>query len=219
MQAKSRAWEARRSRVALGALVAFGIAVGGCSPSTTLQGSWKDPSFAGPPLKNVLVVAAVQDPTVRRAAEDIVLGELKAKSVGGTASYTVYPDGIPNVDALKAHVVQNGYDGVIVSRLTSKKDEQYYVPPTYSTVGMPGYGYGGWYGWYGGVYSSYVSPGYVGTETQVLIDTSVWAVQGAEKGKLIWTGTTESIDPKSATEVTKQISDLILPKLRASGII
>ena len=42
---------------------------------------------------------------------------------------------------------------------------------------------------------------------------------GGEKGKMIWTGTTESIDPKSAQSITQQISSTILPKLKAAGVM
>ncbi|MGH7727114.1 MAG: hypothetical protein ACREOU_16970 [Candidatus Eiseniibacteriota bacterium] len=219
MQSKDQAGTGRMSWSMAAIVAALGIAAGGCGPSTTLQGSWKDPSFTGPPLKNILMVAAVPDGSARRTAEDIVVGDLKSKGVQATSSYTLFPDGMPTVDQMKEVVAKNGYDGVIVSRLTSKEKQEYYVPPTVTTVGAPGYGYGGWYGWYGGVYSSYVSPGYVGTETVVLVDTSVWSTAGGEKGKMIWTGTTESIDPKSAQSITQQISNTILPKLKAAGVM
>lgn len=219
MQSKDQGARGLASGTLLAAVIALGITVGGCGPATTLQGSWKDPSFAGPPLKNVLMIAAVADPANRRLGEDIIVGDLKAKGVTATASYTLFPDAIPTVDQLKEVVPKNGYDGVIVARLTSKEKQEYYVPPTVTTVGMPGYGYGGYYGWYGGVYSSYVSPGYVGTETHVIVDTSVWATEGGEKGKMIWTGTTDSVDPKSAQSITQQISGVILPKLKAAGIM
>jgi hypothetical protein len=196
------------------------FAAAGCGSSTNLTNVWKDPSYTGPAFQNMLVINANPQAAVRRSTEDIAVGELAKGGVKATPSYSVWPDSLPSVDQIKEFVQAKQIDGVMLSRLVSKEQRDYYVPPTATTVGTMGYpGY--WYGYYGSVYQTYYSPGYYGTEQVYRIDTSVWATSVAtgEKGKLVWSGTTEAVDPKSATALAQQISGMIFPQMRKAGLI
>ena len=60
-------------------------------------------------------------------------------------------------------------------------------------------------------------PGYVETDRIVWHRVDVWST--ADDWRLVWSGTTESINPNSSREVNAQIAKLIVPELLAQGII
>jgi len=86
--------------------------------SMTVNSSWRDPTYQGPPFKNVMVVAWVDRPSVRRTVEDIFVGDLTRRGVSAVASYTLIPDAR---DVKRAAVVEtakrSGVDSVLVNRL------------------------------------------------------------------------------------------------------
>ena len=63
-----------------------------------------------------------------------------------------------------------------------------------------------------------VFDGYTETEKIVHYQIDVWSA-GGERGTLIWSGTTQSIDPASSRDVSQEISRLIVPELARSGVI
>lgn len=52
----------------------------GCS-TVSVDNQWRDPSFAGPPLSNVLVVAITRSDIMKRVFEDVFSQELQAAGV------------------------------------------------------------------------------------------------------------------------------------------
>jgi len=215
MRWKSDFGRAVRALATVAIVAGFGFAAQGCSTGATLTNTWSDPNYTGGKLTKVYVVSILKTEGARRTSEDIVAGEFNKRGATAVPSYQAFPDSVPSANVLQAYLHDNGYNGVIVNHLAGKDQRSYYVPPTSTMVAMPTYG--GWYGWYGGVYSSYYSPGYTETEQVYTLDTSVWAV--GNPGKLIWSGTTEITDPKSASEAAKNVGMLIMPKLEKAGII
>jgi hypothetical protein len=86
--------------------------------SVSVDSAWRDPTYQGPPFKNVMVVAWVDRPSVRRTVEDIFVGDLTRRGVSAVASYTLIPDAR---DVKRAAVVEaakrSGVDSVLVNRL------------------------------------------------------------------------------------------------------
>jgi hypothetical protein len=86
--------------------------------STTLDTTWRDPTFAGPPFAKVLVVGSTDNAENRRIFEDAVVGELRARDVGAVASYMLIPD---ESDVKRERVIEavkaSGADCVISTRV------------------------------------------------------------------------------------------------------
>ena len=208
-------FRSRHSRFANTALAAFAlVTLVGCA-STSLVNMWRDPTYPRQPLNSTLVVALRRDPASRRAWEDGFVASLKSHGINATPSYTVFPDAAPDTSALAATVRGRGFDAVLVSHSLGATNETRYVPGYLAaepvTYMSP------WTGHYYVYYAQMFSPGYVETDRVVRYETEVFMARGP--GRLVWTGTTETINPDSPAQVNKQIADVIVPALVKSGVV
>lgn len=178
-----------------------------CGPSTKIEKSWMEPGASVTPggTNKTLVVAMVKDETSRRVIEDQI-----AKRIGGGAvsSYTIIPSG--NEDALKQKVTEGNFTHVLLMRLADIEKETSYVPGT--TTGYYG-GYGRYYGYGYGMYST---PGYYTTDKNYFVETTVYSVN---PDKLLWTGTTKSVNPSKIEKAVNEIADVVSEKMKKDGFL
>jgi hypothetical protein len=83
-------------------VVLFIVSCGG----TQLTNLWKDPSYNGPPLKKLMVIAFRRDPVNRRMWEDAVVNAIgQQKSTASVVpSYQLFPNDVPPPDSVKEMV-------------------------------------------------------------------------------------------------------------------
>jgi len=202
-----------RSISAMGAALAIAL-MSGCA-STTLVNMWRDPNLPRQPLGNTLVVALQRDNASRRSWEDQFVASLKAHGINATPSYPLFPDAAPDTSSLSAAFRGGSFDAVLVTHPLGSSTESRYVPgyltPEPMTVVNP------WTGHYYRYYADVYTPGHVEVSRVVRYETEVWMVRG--RSRLIWTGTTETIDPSSQTQMKKEISSVIVPELVKSGVL
>jgi len=169
--------------------------------STKLEKSWADPSFnLNPnPYKKVLVVAPLKDAASQRIAEDKIVKQLK-KSVG-VQSYTYLASTETDPKILNEKLLKDGFDGIIVMHLTDVEKSVSYNPGT---------SYGGWYG-----YRNY-TPGYYSEDKTFLVETNMYSVKD---DKLMWSGTTSSLNPASFDKSMDEIITAIKTELQKKGIL
>lgn len=164
-----------------------------CGPSTVLQRTWKDPSFTADskPFKKVMVIARIKDETINRTAEDKIVAQMRAGTAIPSYSYLQSKDTIPSL--VDSKLKKDGFDGIVIMNL---------IGVDKSVDVRPG-GYGGYYSpyYYGGYYG-YNAPYVVENETFV-VETKIYSL---ESGKLLWSGTTATLNP---TSLTKTIDDII----------
>lgn len=193
-------------------LVALMVA---CTPATKLEKSWMDPSVTPAtfkPFKKVLVVAKLKDESSRRIAEDKVAKQLKAPSVG-VPSYT-FVSGNDTEEQLSSKLKADGFDGVIIMQLKEVEKSTSYTPGTvYSGGWYGGYRGGYWGGGYGGVYGS---PGYYSEDKTYLVETSVFSLT---ENKLLWAGTTSSLNPTKIEKTIDEVMYAIKTELQAKGLV
>lgn len=173
-----------------------------CSPTTKLEKSWSDPSFNATtmaPFTKVLIVAPLKDASSQRIAEDKIAKELRQ----GVAvqSYTYLKPNDSDQNLVNERLINDGFDGVILMRL---KDVQQSVSYT------PGTSYGGWYG-----YRSY-SPGYYTENKSFLVETNFYSIK---EDKLLWSGTTSTLNPTSFDQTLDQIILTIKYELQKKGFL
>jgi hypothetical protein len=183
--------------------------------STSIQSAWFDTSYRGGPLKKVVVIASDGSTSDSRVFEDIFVQKLIAAQVAAIPGYTTVP-----VDARRAEgpfaaaVAATGADGVLIVRLLGV-DQKTQV----STMMMPGPGagfYGGGFyggGFYGG--GMYAVPQVTQYEV-ASVETNLYAV-GTRT--LIWSATTQTVDPKTIAKEAPGYADLIIGQLRSRGLI
>ena len=177
-----------KTRATLLALVVLGL--GGCA-SSRMQSSWTDPTWKGGlPEKIIIIDVAQQDP-LRRSFEDGFRIQLSKHMIEGIPSYTLFPPGTLDKEAVVAKVKEIGATGVMVTRLLDKKTVETYVPPTTMMAASPYYPsyYGGWNSYYVMSTSTYSTPGYAQTTDYAYLESNLYDGVG---GGIIWTGRSET---------------------------
>jgi len=192
------------------AIVALSILVS-CT-STKIVSSWKDPgtTISGDQIDKILFIALVKDESFRRVVED----KLVALSHGkGLASYSmVTGNNLSKTDqaSITQRLKADGVDLIVIMRLVDVKEETRYVPGS----SMPGYG--GYWGGYGYAAPMYYTPGYYTTDKKYLVETNVYSV---EQDKLVWSGTTSSMNPSKIETTTAEIVDAVIEKMKEEGFL
>ena len=178
-----------------------------CGPSTKIVKSWQEPGASATPSANnkVLVVALVKDETSRRVIEDQLVKRLNNNAV---ASYTVAANATEEV--LNQKITEGKYTHVLLMRLADVEKETSYVPGT--TTSFYG-GYGRYYGYGAGMYSS---PGYYTTDKNYFVETTVYTVN---PDKLVWTGTTKTVNPSKIEKTVNEIADVVTDKMKKDGFL
>lgn len=184
-----------------------------CGPSTKIVKSWREPNVSlkkdAPPNKT-LVIALVKDEGSRRIIEDKLVKDI---GTNASASYVIFTaDMIKTLTAenFSAKLKEQQFNYVLLMRLADFEKETSYVPGT--TTGYYG-GYGRYYGYGAGMYTS---PGYYTTDKNYFVETAVYSV---EPDKLLWTGTTKTVNPTKLEKIITEISDVVAQKMRSDGFL
>ena len=190
-------------------LATLAVASAACAPPTTLKNVQVAPETPRPKFKNVIVVGLVKNPAARGSYESDMVKALRAAGVQAEASQGLLPIGeTPTREALQRLVAERGFDGAMVGMLVDSRTEVRAVPPS---------GYGGYYGYAGWAGPTAYSPGYLESTTTVVIDTRLFRTAG--DGAPVFSATSESVDPRSAKDVTEQLSKLTVAELRKDGFV
>jgi hypothetical protein len=189
--------------------------VSGCAPATKLTNAWVDPSYQGPPFRNVLVLGVARNIGERRTFEDEFSAKLRAVGVKASPGYTVLPDnGDVSRAELEGILKKIGADGAIVARVLDI-DRRTAYSPGYVTV-IPSVGYSrGFYGFYGSAVALAAPPTAYQYDV-VVVETSLWQTRDAT---LVWSATTQTTDPGELKKEIAGYADIIIGALRERGLI
>lgn len=166
--------------------------------------------------KKLLIVLANPDLDRRKNWEEIFAGEFNLQGVTAVPSYKVIPNLAEGRDAVKAKVVAEGYDSVLIARLVGIETKMKYqekqktLQPSY--LGTDWYG-GEWYTYY----QTEVS-GYVENKSRATFKLDYWRLEG-EKDRLVWSATSASLDPGIKPETGLEIITTIRKALSKAGLI
>jgi hypothetical protein len=173
-----------------------------CAPSTQIVKSWSDPSFNAAtmkPFQKVLVLAPLKDASSERIAEDKIVAQLRQGLGVQAYNYLKSTDTIQKV--VEQKLVKDGFDGVIIMRLTDVQKSLSYNQGTT---------YGGWYG-----YRSY-TPGYYSEDQTFMVVTDMYSLRD---NKLLWSGTTSTLNPTSFGQAMDDIITAIKTQLQKNGFV
>ena len=198
-------------------VVLAGLSVMGFK-STKLAFSWKNPNATGGPFKNIMVLALNGQASNRADFEDRLTAAITASGVQAVQSYSLIPR--PNstpidMNNLRDVVQGQGFDAVLVSRVVKYHQTVAYVPgqifpldPYYATF----------YGYYAFVSPVVYSPGYLQTDTKAQVETNFYSTVKPD-GELVWTGTSNTVNPRSVSDAIGAIVKLIAQELQKQNII
>ena len=189
--------------------------LGGCAGNSALVNMWRDPSFRGPPMRRVLVVAFIRDPARRRILEDGFGRQFAKHDVEAVPSYEHFPNQPPDTSQVGDVVGQGSYDGVLLTTRLRTERSTSYVPGYVTT--QPTYAVSPWSGRYRTYWVDVMHPGYVEEEIRVRHNVELWSVR--EGGRLVWTAVGEVVNPSSPSEVTHDITHNVVPELARQGYI
>ena len=181
-------------------LIVMGM-LAACTPSTQLVKTWSDPAINPETLKpfeKVLVIARIKDETSNRIAEDKIVSAMKRSSV---PSYSVLLPGDTIKSVTDERLKAAGFDGLIVMQLANVNKSVSYEP---------GMTYGGLYGY------RYASPGYLSQDVTFYVETGIYSL---ETGKLLWSGTTSTMNPSQLERAMDDIIYTIRNELKKKGFI
>jgi hypothetical protein len=159
--------------------------------------SWKNPDYSGQKRHRVLVIGMSENPEIRLDFEDDLSSAIAndgLEAVPGNSILFRPQSAELKPDYLKGQIRDFKIDAIL--------------PYTY---------YGSFYGYYGAVYRQVYTPDYLREDTTVRVETNFYAA--TPPNELIWTGTSDSFNPKSAKKVIDELVKLIVKELTKQNLL
>lgn len=192
------------------ALSVVAWAMVGCA-STEIKDSWRNPEATPESFQfeKILAMAIVDDIVTRRVAEDELVQVIERGEV--VPSYTVLTQAdLQNAERAKEKIQEEGFDGVVTLRVANLDKTVTYVPGSYAGP------HSSFWGYYGYAWPTAYDSGYMRTDTVATIETNIYALNPE---KLIWSGTSETFNPRTTREVVDDIARAVGAELMEQGLM
>lgn len=193
------------------ALLALPALLAPACTNTRIVESWKPPGLQPTDIRfeHVVAIALMPDVARQRLVEDTLAKSATRTRV--TPAYAIVSrEDRADVERLRAVLEQQGIDGAVVVRLMDVNQKETYVPGR--TTVVPG----GFYGSYGRWGATVYEPGYVRTDQEVMVETSLYDVTA---GRLLWSGVSKTLNPSSTRELIAEIAAAARDELRDEGLL
>ena len=194
---------------------ALGIVLAAGCASTGLVNVWSQPGF-NTPMKHLLVISVSSEERNRRIIEDAFVKSLTQRGLQASPSYNAFPTALPDTQQVRDYVLANGFDGVLVTA---------HLPNRSVTAETPGYTtvetrtvYNNWSGRYHDYLVHVQHEGTTVVQKVVPHRVDLWFSDG-KGGQIVWTGETNSVDPSSTNDVSREMVGAIVPELAKAGLI
>ncbi len=177
--------------------------------------TWKSPGISGFTFAGKKVVGLIvsDDLSLRMSAEEALAREITARGAQGVAAYRVIPqEEIRNKDNAKRWFEQTGAAGVVIMRVVDLSKEK--IPTAVVWTGASYYG--SLWDYYPYAWGSAIAIGPGRTETTVVVETLIFDIAG---NRLLWAGTSESVNPKDAQATVKAIVESAAERMKKDGLI
>ena len=182
--------------------------------------SWFNPKYEGQTFHKVLVIGVAQDLEVRADFEDDMAAKISRPGIetipGNQILLRPDPKAKPDLDYLRTQIRDNHIDAVVVSRLLKVDKKVTYIPS--STYVAPFPYYYSFYGYLGAVYPVMYDPGYKREDTSIRVETNVYSTS-KQDGGLVWTGVSDSFNPKSAKKVADGLVNEVPKQMEKDGLL
>ncbi len=171
---------------------------------------------ASPPPKKILVLVVSDDPTARSTIEDVIAGEVSLRGGNAAAAHLTFPDLPKERGPFEAKLKDGGFDAVMVSRLVGSEDK-YKVTEGYDSYQTDYQGMDYWGGyWY--TFQKVFVPGYLQNEKKVRVRTDLWQ-RLESKDKIVWSGTSETMNPRTVAQASREVGVSVATALAKKKLI
>ena len=188
-------------------------------PSHIFETTFRDPDAKPMQVRGAKVVAAVmvRDVPARKRAEDTLAAEITRLGGQGVPMYTISLTNAPDKEGeskTRAAVEAIGAQGLVVMRPVDVNHRSR-ATETIASNDM----YGGYWGGYYGI--GWADPWVdknpdVQTDIVVTVETYVFSLP---QNKLVWSGTSETTNPKNAEKLTLQLARDSVRELQSLGLL
>jgi len=179
----------------------------GCGSSTSIMNSWSAPgeTFTRDQYKKVIVLVMAKEEQVRKMAEDQIAADYEVMN----ASHTLFTLKQLGEDTLKYKnmIKEQGYDAILVMRLITVKAKSTFAQGGHNQA----YSQNGIY-----YFPDYVNSGTYVTDMDYIIASNIFSLKNE---KLLWSGVTESTNPKKLDKLISQVAKEIVYKMKEDKFI
>lgn len=182
--------------------------------TTTFTSTWRAPQVQGvsPAGKTIAAVFISRDEARRRAGEDALAADLRARGATVITSYSLLPNAHPqDSEAARMALKQAGATAAVMMRVVGHDKEISYTPGYVAPVPYRGFGPYWGYGW-GAVYD----PGYLRTDTIISLETLVYSLQ---YDKLLWASTSRTTNPSNIDALVREVADATAKEMVKQGFL
>jgi hypothetical protein len=186
--------------------------------STKFVFMWMNPNYSGEHFNNILVLGINGKVENRAEFEDQLSAGITRPGIVAIPSYSLLPR--PNstpldINQLRDVVRGQNIDAIIASRLIKVKKSVTEIP---GQIYTPYPYYNSFYGYYGTIYPVVYSPDYLRVERTAQIETNFYSTVKPD-GELIWTGTSDTVNPRSPLKAIDAVAKIIVQQLEKEKII
>ncbi|WP_235861253.1 hypothetical protein [Pontibacter flavimaris] len=200
----------------------LGLAVWGCTPTTRITGTWKNPEISAQKYSKVMVVALSDNVRARQTVETDMKAQLQQRGLDAARSLDMFPPtmsekGGPDVNQILAKAREQGYDAILTVALLDQETETRYVPGAYGYTPITRFGwYGRFRGYYTYWYPTVYDPGYYTEEKTYFLETNLYDVKTEQ---LQWSAQTESHSPASLRKASITLAELTVNSMVQEGLL
>lgn len=185
------------------------MALQGCS-STRVTSSWKDALEGGKLVSRIAVFAPLRDGSTRQAIEDGIVAAL-APETDAVASHTLFPALDGSAESIRERLRAESFDAALTVRVVSAQTTDVNVPPrppltAFATNTIYAYGY------------DYPGFGTGKTRTDTRVDVEAILIRLLDE-KVLWTGHTETVNPKSVAEFEEGVVAAIAEEVLGEDLV
>ena len=182
---------------------------------TKLTSAWKDTSYEGT-IDKIMVVAVTENTRNRLIFEREFVEAFKKIGVEAVASVDIIPsEEKSNEGIILTEARKRGIPMILVTHLIGVEDKEIYHPPKTYTAPSRGY-YGRFNSYYPRVYEYVHEPGYYTKHESVNLETNLYE---NKTEKLIWSVTSETLDPESVNKIIESLSKEVIKNLRKNKLL
>ncbi len=174
------------------------------------MGTWREPTASPGPYQSVVAIALTSNESTRRVAEDEFVRRLPKNTTGYSSYKLLSKEEEEDVNKLVAKLQAEGIQAAAVMRLIEENNSVAYDPGSFY---RPSYTF---HNYYGGFWAAYHDPGYLTTEIAVRVETAFY---GVDKTELVWTGYSQTLNPKSAQVVIDDVVRLVVQELTREKLV
>jgi hypothetical protein len=199
--------------------LAAGVSFAAKPPKDVFETTYKDPDAQPMHVRGAKVVAAVmiKDPKARQRAEDTLAKEITKLGGKGIPMYSISAESTPDKEGeskTRALVEAVGATGLVVMRPV---DVNHATSATLSNSSNDMYG-GYWGGYYGIGWADPWVDKAPDTRVDIVITVETF-VFSLPQNKLVWTGTSQSTNPKNAEKLVHQLATEGTRELKRQGLL